>query len=407
MQAQILDLMNDLQKEFNSAIIIITHDLGVVAQMAEDLVVMYGGRVVEAGSVRDIFYRPEHPYTWGLLGSIPRITGGGGRLKSIKGTPPSLINLPSGCSFHPRCDYREHAAGDSCVADVPELLQIGTESHGVALPHRQRGAQAVVRRADQAEPVTSGLEARGDVVSTSTSVGAERTGPAKGDVLLEVKGLQRHFPVTQGIVFQRQTGAVKAVDGIDFTVNTGETLGLVGESGCGKSTTGRLVTRLDEPTGGTIMFQGTDITHLNRQKMRPFRRDVQIIFQDPFSSLNPRQTVGTIIAAPFDIQGIKTEGGTKKAVQELMARVGLNPEHYNRYPHEFSGGQRQRIGIARALALRPRLIVCDEPVSRAGRVDPGAGGEPAGRPAGRLRPGLPVRRARPVGDPAHLATGWR
>ncbi|MFC0625886.1 ABC transporter ATP-binding protein [Kribbella deserti] len=200
-------------------------------------------------------------------------------------------------------------------------------------------------------------------MTTSTTEATERAKPVKGDVLLEVKGLQRHFPVTQGIIFQRQTGAVKAVDGIDFTVNVGETLGLVGESGCGKSTTGRLVTRLDEPTGGTITFQGTDITHLSRQKMRPFRRDVQIIFQDPFSSLNPRQTVGTIIAAPFDIQGIKTEGGTKKAVQELMARVGLNPEHYNRYPHEFSGGQRQRIGIARALALRPKLIVCDEPVS--------------------------------------------
>ncbi|GAA1611270.1 hypothetical protein GCM10009789_77020 [Kribbella sancticallisti] len=200
-------------------------------------------------------------------------------------------------------------------------------------------------------------------MTTSTSPVAERTGPVKGDLLLEVKGLQRHFPVTQGIIFQRATGAVKAVDGIDFTLNTGETLGLVGESGCGKSTTGRLVTRLDEPTEGTITFQGKDITHLNRRQMRPFRRDVQIIFQDPYSSLNPRQTIGTIIAAPFDIQGIKTENGTKKAVQDLMARVGLNPEHYNRYPHEFSGGQRQRIGIARALALRPRLIVCDEPVS--------------------------------------------
>ena len=200
-------------------------------------------------------------------------------------------------------------------------------------------------------------------MTTSTEADTGRTGPRRGDVLLEVSGLQRHFPVTQGIVFQRQTGAIKAVDGVDFAVHTGETLGLVGESGCGKSTTGRLVTRLDEPTGGTITFQGVDITHLNRARMRPYRRDVQIIFQDPFSSLNPRQTVGTIIAAPYEIQGIKTEGGTKKAVQELMARVGLNPEHYNRYPHEFSGGQRQRIGIARALALRPRLIVCDEPVS--------------------------------------------
>jgi peptide/nickel transport system ATP-binding protein len=200
-------------------------------------------------------------------------------------------------------------------------------------------------------------------VTTSPAAAEQRKPPVKGDVLLEVKGLQRYFPVTQGIIFQKATGAVKAVDGIDFTLYTGETLGLVGESGCGKSTTGRLVTRLDEPTDGTITFQGTDITHLNRRKMRPFRRDVQIIFQDPFSSLNPRQTVGTIIAAPYDIQGIKTEGGTKLAVQDLMARVGLNPEHYNRYPHEFSGGQRQRIGIARALALRPRLIVCDEPVS--------------------------------------------
>jgi peptide/nickel transport system ATP-binding protein len=184
-----------------------------------------------------------------------------------------------------------------------------------------------------------------------------------GEMLLEVKDLQRHFPVTRGIVFQRQTGAVKAVDGIDFSVRPGETLGVVGESGCGKSTTGRLVTRLDEPTGGTITFAGTDITHLNRARMRPLRRDVQMIFQDPYSSLNPRQTVGAIVGAPFAIQAIKTEGGTKKAVQALLELVGLNPEHYNRYPHEFSGGQRQRIGIARALALRPKLVVCDEPVS--------------------------------------------
>jgi peptide/nickel transport system ATP-binding protein len=199
-------------------------------------------------------------------------------------------------------------------------------------------------------------------VSTSTS--AEQVVSAQqGEPLLEVKGLQRYFPVTRGIVFQKQTGAVKAVDGIDLTIRTGETLGVVGESGCGKTTTGRLVTRLDEPTGGTIRFEGNDISHLSRQKMRPFRREIQMIFQDPFSSLNPRQTIGTIIAAPFEIQKVDSDGGTKKAVQALMERVGLNPEHYNRYPHEFSGGQRQRIGVARALALRPKLIVCDEPVS--------------------------------------------
>jgi len=198
----------------------------------------------------------------------------------------------------------------------------------------------------------------------STSTEAEQVmRPGQGDALLEVKGLQRYFPVTRGIVFQRQVGAVKAVDGIDLSIRTGETLGVVGESGCGKTTTGRLVTRLDEPTGGTITFEGTDITHLNRSRMRPHRREIQMIFQDPFSSLNPRQTIGTIIAAPFEIQKVDSEGGTKKAVQALMERVGLNPEHYNRYPHEFSGGQRQRIGVARALALRPKLIVCDEPVS--------------------------------------------
>ncbi len=200
-------------------------------------------------------------------------------------------------------------------------------------------------------------------MATSTATETDGQVPAQSDALLQVTGLQRHFPVTRGIVFQKQTGAVKAVDGIDFHVRSSETLGLVGESGCGKSTTGRLVTRLDEPTAGKVVFDGTDITHLNRHRMRPLRRDVQMIFQDPFSSLNPRQTVGAIVGAPYEIQGIKTESGTKKAVQDLMDRVGLNPEHYNRYPHEFSGGQRQRIGIARALALRPKLIVCDEPVS--------------------------------------------
>jgi peptide/nickel transport system ATP-binding protein len=186
--------------------------------------------------------------------------------------------------------------------------------------------------------------------------------PAK-DALLTVTGLTKHFPVTRGIVFRHTVGLVRSVDDVSFSVSSGETLGIVGESGCGKTTTARMIVRLIEPTAGQIMFDGHDITHLRQGAMRPLRRDVQMIFQDPYSSLNPRHTVGTIIGAPFRLQRVKTDKGVKRSVQELLELVGLNPEHYNRYPHEFSGGQRQRIGIARTLALRPKLIVADEPVS--------------------------------------------
>jgi peptide/nickel transport system ATP-binding protein len=191
---------------------------------------------------------------------------------------------------------------------------------------------------------------------------APRKSAVDTDALLSVRDLEKHFPITKGLL-RRKVGAVQAVDGVSFDVHKGETLGLVGESGCGKTTTGRLLTRLLEPTGGSIVFEGRDISHVSQGKMRPMRRDMQMIFQDPFSSLNPRHTVGTIVGAPFRIQKVATEHGIKKEVQSLLELVGLNPEHYNRYPHEFSGGQRQRIGIARTLALRPKLIIADEPVS--------------------------------------------
>ncbi|HYY43662.1 MAG TPA: ABC transporter ATP-binding protein [Actinomycetota bacterium] len=183
----------------------------------------------------------------------------------------------------------------------------------------------------------------------------------KGDPLLSVDSLTKHFPITKGIILQREVARVQAVQDVTFNIYPGETLGLVGESGCGKSTTARLILKLLEPTSGRIFFEGEDITDFNQRRMRSLRREMQMIFQDPYASLNPRKSVGQIIGAPFKIH--QTEGEAKRRVQELMDRVGLNPEHYNRYPHEFSGGQRQRIGVARALALRPKLIVCDEPVS--------------------------------------------
>ena len=218
---------------------------------------------------------------------------------------------------------------------------------------------------------SKGEDAAAAAAATGTDVPGQRAagstapagqGGASREALLRVTGLQKHFPIKKGML-QRTVGAVKAVDGLDFEVYPGETLGVVGESGCGKSTMGRLITRLLEPTAGKVEFEGRDITHLGVGAMRPMRRDMQMIFQDPYSSLNPRHTIGTIVGAPFKLQGVTPEGGVKKEVQRLLEVVGLNPEHYNRYPHEFSGGQRQRIGIARALALKPKLVVADEPVS--------------------------------------------
>jgi oligopeptide/dipeptide ABC transporter ATP-binding protein len=201
-------------------------------------------------------------------------------------------------------------------------------------------------------------------MSTASASGTTSERAANPGALVEVRDLVKHFPITRGIIFQRKIGAVQAVDGVNFEVRRGETLGLVGETGCGKSTTARLIMRLLDATSGEVHFDGQDITHLKGNRLKELRREMQMIFQDPYSSLNPRKTVGSIIGEPFAIHGLETgKGERKRAVQALMETVGLNPEHYNRYPHEFSGGQRQRIGVARALALKPKLLIADEPVS--------------------------------------------
>ena len=351
MQAQILDLIRDLQDEFNSAVIIITHDLGVVAELADDILVMYAGRSVEYSSADAVFDSPQHPYTWGLLASMPRLDREPTeRLAPIAGSPPSLIQVPSGCPFHPRCTVRD-LVGRACTSQRPPFRSVAPD-HYIACH---------LDAASRASSWTDDHDGARVMTTTDLSAPAEAPAASAGEPLLVVTDLTKHFPIRKGLL-QRQVGSVQAVDGVTFEVSKGETIALVGESGCGKTTTGRMITRLLEPTAGSVVFEGQDISNVGARTMRPLRRDVQMIFQDPYSSLNPRHTVGRSSAHRTGFRGPRPTR-TKRAVQDLLELVGLSPEHYNRYPHEFSGGQRQRIGIARSLALKPKLIVADEPVS--------------------------------------------
>jgi peptide/nickel transport system ATP-binding protein len=337
-QAQVLALLARRQAETGAAVLLITHDLGVVAEVADRVAVMYGGRIVETGHVRQIFKNPRHPYTAALLRSAPRIDSGGARLRAIPGQPPTPTALPKGCSFHPRCDLA--AARHRCRAEEPVLRRVDADHEAACHFSEELDAPAALTAATAGRPIAQ----------------------ASSEALLRVEGLKVHFPITGGLL-KRVIRTVRAVDGVSLSLAPGETLGLVGESGCGKTTTGRAIMGLIRATGGTVHFGGQRIDGLDRAALRPIRRRMQYVFQDPFASLNPMLSVGEAVAEPLRIHGLYDEMGGERWIAELFEMVGLSSSVAQRAPREFSGGQKQRISIARALSLKPELLILDEPVA--------------------------------------------
>jgi oligopeptide/dipeptide ABC transporter ATP-binding protein len=351
-QAQILALLHDLKDRLGMAMLLITHDMGVIAGHADRVQVMYAGRMVEATETQNLFRHMRHPYTRALLASIPRLSQDGTqRLLSIAGLPPDLANPPPGCRFAPRCSR----ATDKCRDREPSLTGESSEHlfscwHPVDGPGDTGAADGA---AAPGRPVISAVTG-----SPAGADGAEAPGP-----LLELRNLVKEFPVTAGAILQRKVAAVHAVSDVSFDVTAGETFGLVGESGCGKTTIGRLVVALERPNSGSVLLAGQDVSALSGTDLRRQRRDLQLMFQDPYSSLDPRMRVGSIIREPLSIQHVGSRQQQAQRVFELLDEVGLPRNSVERYPHEFSGGQRQRIGLARALTLNPKVIVADEPVS--------------------------------------------
>jgi peptide/nickel transport system ATP-binding protein len=359
-QAQILELLVSLQGELGMAMIFVTHDLGVVADLADRVMVMYAGKPVEMAQCRDAYYSVHHPYTKGLLDSVP-IAGVRARLRTIPGQPPSLLVVSPGCSFAPRCE----SVMDRCVRDEPPLHQVSPSGDHLSacwLPDVTLGSP---RRVLLAERESANSTTRVEIARRAEPVGAGVMAKGNGapPPILVADGIVKHFPIAGQGLFRGDHGVVHAVDGVSFHITAGETLGLVGESGCGKSTLARCLAMLYPLTDGRIEFDGTDLGGLSKDDRRRLRRSVQMVFQDPYGSLNPRRRVGSIIGEALRVHSIGNRRERTSAVQEIMEVVGLNPEHFNRYPAEFSGGQRQRIGIARSLIVRPKLLICDEPVS--------------------------------------------
>ena len=345
-QKQILELIDDLRRRLGMAVIMVTHDLGVIAGRADRVAVMYAGKVVETTDTTALYDNPRHPYTEALFHALPEKSAETReRLYSIPGAPPDLVNPPKGCRFAPRCRY----ATDKCRTEPPDLT-------GETTAHTYRcffpvGAKekTVAGQLTVVEPVPVEAE---ETLEEQTV----------GSVVLAAKDLVKEFPVTKGLL-QRKVGTVSAVAGVSFDIRKGETLGLVGESGCGKTTIGRMLVGLEKPTSGAISFDGKDLARSSGRQYRRERRDIQYMFQDSYSSLDPRMRAGSILREPLIVQGVGSRREQQDKVKEMLAKVGLPSAWTERYPHEFSGGQRQRLGFARALMLNPQLIVADEPVS--------------------------------------------
>ncbi|MBO1514052.1 ABC transporter ATP-binding protein [Metabacillus bambusae] len=345
-QAQVLELLRDLVKETNTALVMVTHNLSIVARYADRIYVMYAGEILESGSAKDLFANPKHPYTIGLMKAVPSLNDDRNRkLMPIEGLAPDLRNRKDICPFVTRCIY---ATEECATKPSPKLREIkGNKNHFTACHH-------------DIDKMTTPTIIRNEKERIVKEVNKKKN---KNDIMLEVKDLKVSFPIVKGF-FRRKVGEVKAVDHVSFNIKKGETFGLVGESGCGKSTLARSILRLNDIAGGNILFKGDNYANLQESKLRNIRRDISMIFQDPYGSLDPRQNAAQIVGEPlrnYKLTSSKEE--YQERIDSLFHLVGLDPALQDRVPHEFSGGQRQRLGIARALASNPAFIVCDEAIS--------------------------------------------